>query len=73
MIEIFEDENSDVHIGGLEIFGFITDRLCDTCKSKLVYIDKYDAIFCPQCNEWTEIKCKDPECDNCKSRPERPL
>ncbi len=73
MIKIFEDNNSIVHIGENEIFGFITDEVCNVCNSKFIYYDKYDALFCAQCNNLLEGKCTDPACDNCKNRPERPL
>jgi hypothetical protein len=73
MIEVYEDDNSIVHIGDKELFGFISDRLCNICSSKLIHFDDFDALFCPQCNEWAETKCSDHGCNFCKNRPERPI
>lgn len=32
---------------------------CDICKRRLKYNEKWDAFFCPHCNEWKERKCSD--------------
>ena len=37
------------------------------------YADLYDAYFCHDCNEWLEERCKDPACEECAERPDRPL
>lgn len=63
-----------IWIDGVEVSGFIMRRACDTCKHKLqIYHDKYDAVFCPWCNEWKEKACSDPKCDFCSNRPPTPL
>jgi hypothetical protein len=73
MVEVFEDNDSIVHINEEMIFGFISDQICQVCKHELVYFDKFDALFCPECNEWAEGVCGDPDCSTCKRRPEMPL
>jgi len=45
---------------------------CGDCNGKILYFYKYDAYFCPQCNEWISIKCDDPNCSYCVDRPETP-
>lgn len=67
-----EDENV-VDVGGKKIKGMILDEMCDTCGSRKVYYEKYDAKFCPQENKWLENNCFDPQCDYCKNRPEKPI
>ena len=47
-----------------------TSFSCQECGGKILYFCKYDANFCPQCNNWTEKKCTDPNCEFCKDRPE---
>lgn len=69
-------ENSDkneVSIDGQKVEGFFLDEVCDTCGSKKVYYEKYDAKFCSKENKWLEISCDDRDCEYCKSRPERPI
>jgi len=74
IIKIIEDENSgEVIIDNIRIGGFIYDEKCKKCNNFLVYYEKYDAFFCAYCNEWVESKCRDKECEFCKSRPEKPL
>jgi len=34
--------------------------------------EKYDAYYCPDCDVWLENKCKDPDCEFCSRRPEKP-
>ena len=54
--------------------GFIADWTnCSTCEDLVVYSDKYDAAFCPSCNEWLESICSDPTCGFCTERPQKPL
>lgn len=36
------------------------------------YDERYDADYCPKCNEWLEKQCSDSDCFYCRSRPERP-
>lgn len=45
---------------------------CQTCDSEVQYSYKYDSYYCELCNEWLEKKCKDPECEFCNVRPEKP-
>lgn len=45
---------------------------CEKCDTELELSDKYDAYYCPECNEWTESKCDDKECQFCLNRPETP-
>jgi hypothetical protein len=53
----------------------MTDRvpICPINIEHVVMLsDKYDAYTCIQCDIWLEKRCKDPECEFCKDRPERP-
>ncbi len=36
------------------------------------YSDKYDAIYCKQCDKWLESKCSDLHCEFCFDRPRKP-
>jgi hypothetical protein len=36
------------------------------------YSEKYDAVYCADCDEWLEGKCPDAECEFCSTRPEKP-
>lgn len=50
------------------------DERCPTCRKKLIYAERYDALFCASCNEWREAACcTDPSCDYCGGRPAKPL
>ena len=42
------------------------------CGTELELNGKHDATFCPACDEWTEVNCKNPECEFCRDRPEKP-
>ena len=73
-MDIYEDElTGDVIINGKRICGFICDEICSVCGCLQIHHDKFDAYFCPQCNEWLEVKCGDPDCEYCKDRTEKPL
>ena len=48
------------------------DRKCPDCEATQWYSIKYDAYFCKKCNKWLETGCKDPKCEFCMSRPEKP-
>jgi hypothetical protein len=43
-----------------------------TCGHKLKHNERFDAIFCSECDIWTEKKCDDPNCFFCAFRPEKP-
>ena len=49
-----------------------TSKICDACSKPLYYSHKYDAMYCPNCNVWTEEKCDEPNCEYCIDRPEKP-
>lgn len=51
----------------------MSHRHCKRCYTGVVYSDKWDAFYCPVCNEWREPKCGFVSCDVCKDRPSRPL
>lgn len=68
------EKDGQVIIDSFELYGQIEQHnFCSQCKSNLVYYDKFDTYFCPNCNSWTESKCSDPQCKYCPSRPEYPL
>lgn len=48
------------------------EKSCSACGGKLLYSWKHDAFFCPGCDVWTENVCKNPGCEYCAGRPERP-
>lgn len=50
--------------GGQKIPVNCEHKIKELCK-------KHDSYFCVKCGEWTEQKCKDPECEFCKDRPEK--
>jgi len=60
-------------IGNQIITGFVRDEKCDGCSCNLIYDDKFDADFCPNCNEWRDIRCPDTNCETCRNRPSKPL
>ncbi|QCR33096.1 hypothetical protein [Lysinibacillus sp. SGAir0095] len=63
-----------VKIGDFEFYGHIAQKQwCSNCKANLVYYEEFDAYFCPECNEWTESKCSDPNCKYCPNRPYKPF
>ncbi|XRG80755.1 hypothetical protein V5E38_10825 [Rossellomorea sp. GAMAL-10_SWC] len=68
------EKDDVVIIDGIEIEGFIDiEKFCSICKHNLAYYEDFDAYFCPKCNNWTESKCNDPECDYCPNGPDKPL
>jgi hypothetical protein len=70
---ITEDpENELVIIDEFKLDGWIENANCD-CGAPLVYFERYDAQFCPECNEWRQSRCGDRNCYYCPGRPERPL
>ena len=44
----------------------------ERCLGELLYCDIHDAYFCPNCDEWIESSCGDPECEHCPTRAARP-
>lgn len=56
-----------------EKIGQITDTPCPLCgQPDCIYIYKYDALACINCNEWLEKTCTDPACSYCAGRPDTP-
>lgn len=50
--------------------------ICNDCETNLHWDAFYDAVFCPNCNEWLTKTCgySHPDCySHCDTRPERPL
>lgn len=48
-------------------------RTCPTCNHIKLFDIDHDSHFCPLCNIWLESTCRDPECEFCPTRPEKPL
>lgn len=46
---------------------------CTTCGNRKELAERWDAYYCPSCNEWLEATCDDPECGFCRNRPENPI
>jgi uncharacterized Zn finger protein (UPF0148 family) len=59
--------------GKWRIGGIILKEKCETCKYPLVYFDKYDCNFCPNCNKWSSHSCGDVSCPFYGKRPETPF
>lgn len=73
-MKIYENRNKRrVGINGMKIGGCILKQICSVCRKNLVYYDKFDADFCPSCNEWKQEKCSDMNCHHCSTRPTKPL
>ena len=45
---------------------------CGLDGGKAPYNEEHDAYFCPKCLIWLSKSCKDPDCDFCSSRPDKP-
>lgn len=41
-------------------------------RKEVVYLEKYDAYACKQCNKWLEKRCSDRKCPFCSKRSRRP-
>jgi hypothetical protein len=67
------EDDGVVSISTQTLEGWILEGSCPACAARIVYHDKYDAAFCPQCNQWLESRCGDARCAYCARRPERPL
>ncbi len=49
---------------------------CEKCKGICLWDGYYDAIYCPNCNEWKNKPCGHsyPDCwSHCDTRPAHPL
>lgn len=42
------------------------------CGHDRRYSEEYDSFYCPICMNWLEKKCKDPDCEFCRKRPDKP-
>lgn len=47
-------------------------RTCPACGRPAFYSGRFDAMFCPACDQWLEETCCAPDCAYCRQRPERP-
>jgi len=73
-MNIRQDEAQNlVFLDGITLEGWLDDSRCEGCGERRVYYLIYDAMFCPTCNEWLELRCDDPACPYCLTRPARPL
>lgn len=52
--------------------GTYTSNQCKICNSLLLFVFSHDALCCPNCNEWIDQKCEDPDCVFCSTRPDTP-
>lgn len=50
-----------------------TSQVCDKCGQNLYLSYIYDALYCPNCNEWKEEACDNPNCEYCAGRPLKPM
>lgn len=73
-LEIIGYGHSSVSVDGEVVQGWVADgSACPKCNATKIYHEGFDAHFCPECNEWQEPACSDPECDYCSQRPAHPL
>ena len=71
---ILADESQQlVMLGRVRLEGWIEEPPCTECGAPRIYWAAFDATFCPQCNRWLELRCREPECDSCRLRPPTPL
>ena len=47
-------------------------KCCEMCSKTLRYSERWDSYFCCNYNVWSEQGCKDPTCEFCVDRPEKP-
>lgn len=70
----FNIESEELTIDDKKYNGFIADdHGCLDCNGPTIYSYDFDSIFCPECNEWKESSCEDPECEYCSNRPANPI
>ena len=50
--------------------GMYAGGFCETCGGRLILFFKHDAVCCPGCNQWIDLRCGDPECPYCSQRPQ---
>lgn len=67
------ENGSIVTIGAEDNNQLLSDEECPKCGLPIFYNYNYDSKFCVNCNVWLEHTCKDPECDFCADRPEKPI
>jgi hypothetical protein len=72
---VIVEQNGVVAINGFRLNGFVDTRECTTCGLRIRVFDiDYDQYFCPDCNQWVEGWCSDPDCTFCgQEHPSRPL
>ena len=46
-------------------------EVCRKCGTTAAYSERYDAFYCPHCDEWLEYTCGDEGCEFCHHRPAR--
>jgi len=47
--------------------------ICPSCNKRAdIYVLKYDAYACFNCNVWIDHKCSD-DCEFCSNRPAEPI
>lgn len=44
----------------------------EKCGHLKKFCKQYDALYCPECDVWTEKKCDDKDCEFCSDRPKKP-
>ena len=49
------------------------EKSCGACGCRRVYNRHHDAYYCPACNRWLELACRNPRCQRCADRPPHPL
>lgn len=50
----------------------IAPNHCPACDTPRSYSHRYDAYYCQPCDTWLEDQCRDPGCEFCPDRPEKP-
>ncbi len=72
VLEIIHRNEAGVILDEITIEGEFVDQKCENCGQATIHAYRYDAEFCPTCNEWVGPPCG-PNCHHCGNRPERPL